>query len=79
MENRLASEGGKDLQALRQQTVQPVFGRIKSNPGLSRFPRPAAYHSMQSRLSETARTGLLRQTPFLLGSLRQTRGIHCFR
>ena len=37
MRKKLASENGKELYALRKQTVEPVFGRIKSNLGMSRF------------------------------------------
>ena len=37
MRKKLASEDGKELYALRKQTVEPVFGRIKSNLGMSRF------------------------------------------
>ena len=37
MKKKLASEEGRELYALRQQTVEPVFGRIKSNLGMSRF------------------------------------------
>jgi len=37
MRKKLASEEGKELYALRKQTVEPVFGRIKSNLGMSRF------------------------------------------
>lgn len=34
---KLVSEEGKELYALRRQTVEPVFGQIKSNLGMSRF------------------------------------------
>jgi len=37
MRAKLESEEGKRLYDLRKQTVEPVFGRIKSNLGLSRF------------------------------------------
>jgi len=37
MREKLKSAHGKRLYALRKQTVEPVFGRIKSNLGLSRF------------------------------------------
>jgi hypothetical protein len=37
MRKKLASENSKELYALRKQTVEPVFGRIKSNLGMSRF------------------------------------------
>ena len=37
MRAKLASEEGKRLYALRKQTVEPVFGQIKSNLGLSKF------------------------------------------
>ena len=37
MREKLASADAKKLYALRKQTVEPVFGRIKSNLGLSRF------------------------------------------
>ena len=36
MREKLKSAEGKRLYALRKQTVEPVFGRIKSNLGLSR-------------------------------------------
>jgi transposase len=37
MRKKLASEDGRELYALRQQTVEPAFGQIKSNLGMSRF------------------------------------------
>jgi transposase len=37
MHKKLQSPEGKALYALRQQTVEPVFGQLKSNLGLSRF------------------------------------------
>ena len=37
MHEKLQSPEGKALYALRQQTVEPVFGQLKSNLGLSRF------------------------------------------
>jgi transposase len=37
MRAKLASEEGKRLYALRNRTVEPVFGQIKSNLGLSKF------------------------------------------
>jgi transposase len=37
MRERLHSPNGRRLYALRQQTVEPVFGQIKSNHGLDRF------------------------------------------
>lgn len=37
MREKLGSAHGKRLYALRKQTVEPVFGQIKSNLGLSRF------------------------------------------
>ena len=37
MREKLKSADAKRLYALRKQTVEPVFGRIKSNLGLSRF------------------------------------------
>jgi len=37
MREQLKSAHAKRLYALRKQTVEPVFGRIKSNLGLSRF------------------------------------------
>jgi transposase len=37
MREKLKSADAKMLYALRKQTVEPVFGRIKSNLGLSRF------------------------------------------
>lgn len=37
MRERLCSSEGRKLYALRQETVEPVFGRIKSNRGLERL------------------------------------------
>ena len=37
MTEKLASEEGKKLFALRSQSVEPVFGQLKSNKGLGRF------------------------------------------
>jgi len=37
MREKLKSADAKRVYALRKQTVEPVFGRIKSNLGLSRF------------------------------------------
>jgi transposase len=45
MEHRLRSDDGAALYGLRQQTVEPVFGDIKTNRGFQRFSRrglPAA-------------------------------------
>ena len=37
MLERFASPEGKKLYALRQETVEPVFGQMKSNTGFDRF------------------------------------------
>ena len=37
MAHRLATQTGRKLYALRQQTIEPVFGIIKAAVGLRRF------------------------------------------
>ena len=37
MARRLATQAGRKLYALRQQTIEPVFGIIKAALGLRRF------------------------------------------
>jgi hypothetical protein len=39
MQAKLASDDGKARYALRQQTIEPVFGQLKEQQGARRFPR----------------------------------------
>jgi transposase len=49
MTQRLRTREGKALYALRQQTVEPVFGNIKWNMGFTRF----SLHGKEGAMSET--------------------------
>lgn len=54
MKERLESEEGKLLYQLRQQTSEPVFGRIKENLGLRRF----LLQGIQGAIAESALVSL---------------------
>ena len=65
MREKLANADSKKLYELRKQTVEPVFGRIKSSLGLSRF----LLYGLEGATAETALMCIAHNVLKLMGSV----------